>query len=173
MLRQKYLKGKHERHYYVKKNQHHSHLQVQMSLNMTHDTNIDTPTAYKVISLISSKPWAASNYLRDPSKKPNWLGIPIWKKLTVTWIARNWFYGYGNPWTLSYWKGRARSSTGSPLYYRPDIRTCIPLLDSRWRRITIGEMIYPQQIALWNPFWLNTEGKIKWIDDFCKWFLLG
>jgi len=36
-----------------------------------HDTSIDTFTAYK--NYISSKPWAASNYLRDPSRKPNWL----------------------------------------------------------------------------------------------------
>ena len=36
-----------------------------------YDTSIDTLTAYK--RYISSKPWAASNYLRDPSKKPNWL----------------------------------------------------------------------------------------------------
>ena len=36
-----------------------------------YDTSIDTLTAYK--RYISSKSWAASNYLRDPSKKPNWL----------------------------------------------------------------------------------------------------
>ena len=36
-----------------------------------HNTSIDTFTAYQ--NYISSKPWAASNYLRDPSKKPNWL----------------------------------------------------------------------------------------------------
>ena len=36
-----------------------------------YDTSIDTFTAYK--RYISSKPWAASNYLRDPSRKPNWL----------------------------------------------------------------------------------------------------
>ena len=36
-----------------------------------YDTSIDTVTAYK--RYISSKPWAASNYLRDPSRKPNWL----------------------------------------------------------------------------------------------------
>ena len=36
-----------------------------------YDTSIDTITAYK--RYIASKPWAASNYLRDPSKKPNWL----------------------------------------------------------------------------------------------------
>ena len=35
------------------------------------DTSIDTFTAYK--RYISSKPWVASNYLRDPSRKPNWL----------------------------------------------------------------------------------------------------
>ena len=36
-----------------------------------HNTSIDTFTAYK--NYISSKPWAASNYLRDESRKPNWL----------------------------------------------------------------------------------------------------
>ena len=36
-----------------------------------YDTRIDTITAYK--RYIASKPWAASNYLRDPSRKPNWL----------------------------------------------------------------------------------------------------
>jgi len=36
-----------------------------------HDTSIDTFTAYK--NYIRSKPWAASNYLRDPSRKPNWI----------------------------------------------------------------------------------------------------
>ena len=36
-----------------------------------HDTSIDILTKYK--RYISSKPWAASNYLRDPSKKPAWL----------------------------------------------------------------------------------------------------
>ena len=36
-----------------------------------HDTSIDTFTAYK--NYISSKPWASSNYLRDPSRKPNWI----------------------------------------------------------------------------------------------------
>jgi len=36
-----------------------------------HDTSIDTFTAYQ--NYISSKPWAASNYLRDPSRKPDWL----------------------------------------------------------------------------------------------------
>jgi len=36
-----------------------------------HDTSIDTFTAYK--NYISSKPWAASNYLRDESRKPDWL----------------------------------------------------------------------------------------------------
>ena len=36
-----------------------------------HDTSIDTFTAYK--NYISSKPWAASNYLRDQSRKPNWI----------------------------------------------------------------------------------------------------
>ena len=36
-----------------------------------YDTSIDTFTAYK--RYISSKPWAASNYLRDPSRKPDWL----------------------------------------------------------------------------------------------------
>ena len=36
-----------------------------------HDTSIDTFTAYK--TYIASKPWASSNYLRDPSRKPDWL----------------------------------------------------------------------------------------------------
>ena len=36
-----------------------------------YDTSIDTFTAYK--NYISSKPWVASNYLRDPSRKPHWL----------------------------------------------------------------------------------------------------
>jgi len=36
-----------------------------------YDSSIDTITAYK--RYIASKPWAASNYLRDPSRKPNWL----------------------------------------------------------------------------------------------------
>ena len=36
-----------------------------------YDTSIDIFTAYK--RYISSKPWAASNYLRDPSRKPNWI----------------------------------------------------------------------------------------------------
>jgi len=35
------------------------------------DTSIDTLTAYKMY--ISSKPWVASNYLRDPSRKPDWI----------------------------------------------------------------------------------------------------
>ena len=35
------------------------------------DTSIDTFTAYKMY--IASKPWVASNYLRDPSRKPDWV----------------------------------------------------------------------------------------------------
>ena len=35
------------------------------------DTSIDTFTAYQ--NYIGSKPWVASNYLRDPSRKPNWV----------------------------------------------------------------------------------------------------
>lgn len=35
------------------------------------DTSIDTFTAYKMY--ISSKPWVASNYLRDESRKPDWV----------------------------------------------------------------------------------------------------
>ena len=38
-----------------------------------HDTSIDTFTAYK--NYIRSKPWAASNYLRDPSRQPDWIRI--------------------------------------------------------------------------------------------------
>ena len=36
-----------------------------------HDTSIDTVTAYK--NYIRSKPWVASNYLRIPSRKPDWV----------------------------------------------------------------------------------------------------
>ena len=36
-----------------------------------HNTSIDTFTAYQ--NYISSKPWVASNYLRDPSRKPDWV----------------------------------------------------------------------------------------------------
>ena len=36
-----------------------------------HDTSIDTLTAYK--NYIRSKPWAASNYLRDEARKPDWI----------------------------------------------------------------------------------------------------
>ena len=36
-----------------------------------HDTSIDTFTAYK--NYIRSKPWASSNYLRDPSRQPDWM----------------------------------------------------------------------------------------------------
>jgi hypothetical protein len=35
------------------------------------DTSIDTFTAYKMY--ISSKPWVASNYLRMPQRKPDWV----------------------------------------------------------------------------------------------------
>ena len=35
------------------------------------DTSIDTFIAYKMY--ISSKPWVASNYLRDESRKPSWV----------------------------------------------------------------------------------------------------
>ena len=35
------------------------------------DNSIDTFTAYKMY--IASKPWAASNYLRVPERKPNWM----------------------------------------------------------------------------------------------------
>ena len=35
------------------------------------DTSIDTFTVYK--NYIRSKPWVASNYLRDESRKPNWV----------------------------------------------------------------------------------------------------
>ena len=38
-----------------------------------YDTSIDTFTAYK--NYISSKPWVTSNYLRDPSRKPDWLSL--------------------------------------------------------------------------------------------------
>ena len=36
-----------------------------------YDKTIDIFTAYK--RYIASKPWAATNYLRDPSRKPDWL----------------------------------------------------------------------------------------------------
>jgi len=35
------------------------------------DKTIDIFTAYK--RYIKSKPWAADNYLRDPSRKPKWM----------------------------------------------------------------------------------------------------
>tara|TARA_B100001109_G_scaffold40939_1_gene32342 strand:+ start:14889 stop:15392 length:504 start_codon:yes stop_codon:yes gene_type:complete len=35
------------------------------------DTSIDIFTAYK--RYIASKPWVSTNYLRDPSRKPNWI----------------------------------------------------------------------------------------------------
>lgn len=35
------------------------------------DTSIDTFTAYKMY--VASKPWAASNYLRKPDRKPDWI----------------------------------------------------------------------------------------------------
>ena len=35
------------------------------------DSSIDTFSAYK--TYIASKPWVATNYLRDPSRKPNWV----------------------------------------------------------------------------------------------------
>ena len=38
-----------------------------------HNTSIDTFTAYK--NYISSKPWVASNYLRDESRKPDWVTV--------------------------------------------------------------------------------------------------
>ena len=37
-----------------------------------YDTNIDTFTAYKMY-VKQLKPWVASNYLRDQSRKPNWV----------------------------------------------------------------------------------------------------
>ena len=36
-----------------------------------HDDSIDTFTAYKLY--IASKPWVASNYLRKPERKPEWV----------------------------------------------------------------------------------------------------
>ena len=58
-----------EKHYYAIKRQHHSHSAGPDEFKF--DTSIDTFTAYK--RYISSKPWVASNYLRDPSKKPDWV----------------------------------------------------------------------------------------------------
>ena len=48
-----------------------THFTRAMPDEYKHDTSIDTFTAYK--NYIGSKPWAASNYLRDPSRKPDWL----------------------------------------------------------------------------------------------------
>ena len=42
-----------------------------MTDEFKHDTSINTFDAYK--NYISSKPWVTSNYLRDPSRKPNWV----------------------------------------------------------------------------------------------------
>ena len=36
-----------------------------------YDTTIDIFTAYK--RYVASKPWVATNYLRDPSRKPDWI----------------------------------------------------------------------------------------------------
>ena len=36
-----------------------------------YDTSIDIFTAYK--RYIASKPWVSANYLRDPSRKPDWV----------------------------------------------------------------------------------------------------
>ena len=38
-----------------------------------YNTSYDTFTAYK--NYIASKPWVASNYLRDPSRKPDWVTV--------------------------------------------------------------------------------------------------
>ena len=48
-----------------------THFTRAMPDEYKHDTSIDTFTAYK--NYIGSKPWAASNYLRDPSRKPDWI----------------------------------------------------------------------------------------------------
>ena len=37
------------------------------------DESIDTFTAYKMY--IASKPWVAENYLRIPSRKPEWIWL--------------------------------------------------------------------------------------------------
>ena len=42
-----------------------------MPNELKHNTSIDTFTAYK--NYLSSKPWVASNYLRKPSRKPDWI----------------------------------------------------------------------------------------------------
>ena len=42
-----------------------------MPNEIKHNTSIDTFTAYK--NYLSSKPWVASNYLRKPSRKPDWI----------------------------------------------------------------------------------------------------
>jgi hypothetical protein len=38
---------------------------------LKYDTTIDTFTAYK--NYINTKPWVASNYLRVPTRKPDWI----------------------------------------------------------------------------------------------------
>ena len=38
---------------------------------LKYNTSISTFTAYK--AYLASKSWVASNYLRDPSRKPNWV----------------------------------------------------------------------------------------------------
>ena len=48
-----------------------THFTRAMPDEYKHDTSIDTFTAYK--NYIRSKPWVASNYLRDPSRKPWWV----------------------------------------------------------------------------------------------------
>ena len=42
-----------------------------MTDEFKHDTSINTFDAYK--NYISSKPWVTSNYIRDPSRKPDWV----------------------------------------------------------------------------------------------------
>ena len=42
-----------------------------MTDEFKHDTCINTFDAYK--NYISSKPWVTSNYIRDPSRKPDWV----------------------------------------------------------------------------------------------------
>ena len=47
------------------------HTPFVFAVPVQYDTTIDIFTAYKYY--IASEPWAADNYLRDPSRKPHWL----------------------------------------------------------------------------------------------------
>lgn len=51
--------------------QNHTPFTRAMPVEFKLDTGIDTITAYKMY--IGSKPWVSTNYLRVPSRKPDWL----------------------------------------------------------------------------------------------------